>query len=101
MTVQDTAARVQDQVIDAIKAGQDAVLSAVDTLVETTAPITEKLPAPPFADRFPKPAELVDSYFAFAQKLLANQKDFALKLAEAYRPGPSSGPMRKSPPKAA
>jgi hypothetical protein len=101
MTVQDTAARVQDQVLDAIKAGQDAVLSAVDTLAETAAPITEMMPAPPFADRFPKAADLVDSYFGFAQKLLANQKDFALKLAEAYRPGSSSEPTRKSSPKAA
>ena len=91
MTVQDTATRVQEQVLDAIKAGQDAVLSAVDTLADTTGSITEKLPAPPFADRLPKPQEVVDSYFTFAQKLLANQKDFAIKLADAYRPASKSG----------
>jgi hypothetical protein len=86
MSVLETAATVQDQILDAVKFGQDAVLSAVGTLASSTKPITEKLPASPFADRLPKPADVVDSYFGFAQKLLANQKDFTLKLAESYKP---------------
>lgn len=101
MTVQDTAARVQEQVLDAIKAGQDAVLSVVDTLADTTGSIAGKLPTPPFADRLPKPQEVVDSYFTFAQKLLANQKDFAIKLADTYRPAKPGTTGPKSTSKAA
>jgi hypothetical protein len=84
MTVLEVASTVQDQVLDAIKAGQDALVSAVDTLADTTAPITEKLPAAPFADALVKPVDLIDNYFSFAQKFLASQKDFALRLAESY-----------------
>jgi hypothetical protein len=89
---------VQDEILNAVKAGQDAVLSAVDSLADAATPITEKLPEAPFADLLPKPVDVIENYFSFAQKLLANQKDFALKLAESYSP---AKPAAKSGPKAA
>jgi hypothetical protein len=95
MTVLETAATVQDQILDAIKASQDAVVSAVDTVAERATPITEKLPAAPFADRLPKPVDVIDNYFSFAQKLLASQKDFVLKLAESSSPAKSAKPASK------
>ena len=98
MSVLETVITVQDQILDAVKAGQDAVLSAVDTLAESAAPITENLPAPPFADRLPNPVDAVDTYFSFAQKLLASQKDFTVKLVEAYSPAKTAS---KPKPKAA
>jgi hypothetical protein len=104
MSVHETTARVQDQVLGAIKLGQDAVLSAVDTLAEKAGSITEKLPdlpTAPFADRMPKPADVVDSYFTFAQKMLANQKDFTSRLVDAYRPAKVSPPAAKRAAKAA
>jgi hypothetical protein len=98
MSVLESVTTVQDQILDAVKAGQDAVLSVVDSVAGSAAPITEKLPAPPFADRLPNPVDVVDNYFSFVQKLLANQKDFALKLVESYNP---VKPAAKSGPKAA
>ena len=98
MSVLETAVTVQDQILDAVRAGQEAVLSAVGTLANGTKPIAEKLPASPLADRLPKAADVVDNYFGFAQKLLANQKDFTLKLAESYRP---AKPAAKTGPKGA
>lgn len=86
MSVLDSAVNVQDQVLDAIKASQDAVLSAVTTLIEKTAPIAEKLPAAPFADQMPKSVDVLDKTFDFAEKLLASQKEFVTKLVEAYTP---------------
>jgi hypothetical protein len=86
MSVLDTAVNVQDQVLDAIKASQDAVLSAVTTLVEKTAPIADKLPSAPFADQLPSSVDVLDKAFGFAEKLLASQKEFATKLVEAYVP---------------
>ena len=70
MSVIETATTVQDQVLDAIKAGQEAILSAVYTLADSVTPITEKLPTPPFADKLVNPVELVNNYFSFASKLL-------------------------------
>jgi hypothetical protein len=86
MSVLDSAVNVQDQVLDAMKAGQDAVLSAVTTLVEKTAPIVDKLPSAPFADQMPSSVDVLDKTFGFAEKLLASQKEFVTKLVEAYVP---------------
>ena len=95
---EDAAVEHQDQILDAIKTSQDAVVSAVAALTDSAAPITEKLPAPPFADLVANPVDVTDSYFSFAQKLLASQKDFTLKLAESYRP---AKPAAKTGPKGA
>jgi hypothetical protein len=77
---------VQDQLLEAIVTGEEAVLSGVKTLAQSTQPITGKLPEMPFADRLPNPVDIVDNAFGFAEKLLANQRDFAVKLVQAYRP---------------
>jgi hypothetical protein len=102
MSVLETATNVQDQILDAIKAGQDAVLSAVGTLADSAAPITERLPAAPFADQLPNPVDVIDNYFRFAQKLLATQKDFSLKVVESYGPANAAPATAVKPaPKAA
>jgi hypothetical protein len=98
MTVLETATNVQDQVLEAIKSSQDAVLSTVKTIADTTAPLTDKLPAAPFASQLPDGVEVVNTVFGFAEKLLANQRDFTIKLIEAYSP---SAPASKSPAKSA
>jgi hypothetical protein len=77
---------VQEQLLEALIAGEDAVVSGVKSLVERTQPITAKLPDVPFADRLPDPADVADNAFSFAEKLLATQKAFAVKLAGAYGP---------------
>ena len=91
-------ATVQDQLLEAISAGEDAVLTGVKSLAQTAQPITGILPDVPFADRLPNPVDVVDTAFGFAQKLLANQKDFAIKLVEAYGPVTgASGPKPAAP----
>jgi hypothetical protein len=73
-------------VLDAIKTSQDAFLSAVKAVADNTAPLTDKLPAAPFAGQLPDGVAVVNTAFGFAEKLLANQKEFTTKLIEAYRP---------------
>jgi hypothetical protein len=104
MSIFESAAGVPDQILDAIKVGQDAILSVVDSLVERASPITEKLPASPFADQLPNLVEVTENGYTFAQKLLASQKDFALKLAQVYSPAQSANATKsaaKAAPKAA
>ena len=101
MSVLETATTVQDQVLDVIKAGQDAILSAVDTLADTVTPITEKLPTPPFADKIVNPIELVNNYFSFASKLMSSQQEFTLKLLDSYTPAKTAKPAAKSTAKVA
>ncbi len=99
MSILEASTTMQEQFLDAIKTSQDAILSTVDSFVESAAPITEKLPAAPFADQMPSAVDVIDNAFSFAQKLLANQKDFALKLANAYSPAKPAA--TKTGPKAA
>ena len=62
---------------------------AGDFLKTTTAMAAKLPPMPPvetppaFADKFPTPQELTEANFAFAQKLLKQQKSFAEKLLAA------------------
>jgi hypothetical protein len=81
MSVLETTVTVHEQLLDALKAGHDAALSAVTTLGARTAPITGMLWAVPFAGELPRGTDVVDSVFGFAEKLLANQKQFATELA--------------------
>jgi hypothetical protein len=96
MSVLETAANAQDQVLDAIDTSQNALLSAVKAVVESAAPLTDKLPAAPFASQLPDGVDVVNTAFGFAEKLLANQKEFTTKLMEAYSPARSA---TKSPSK--
>ena len=52
---------------------------------------------PPFANRLPSPAVLVENTFAAAEKLLANQKDLSLKLIDVYLPAKASAPRDRTP----
>jgi hypothetical protein len=79
----DENKHVQEQVLDAIKQSQDAALQAVSAWSESVAKLAPKLPDTPklpMADAIPKPSELSDQYFEFAQQLLTSQQKFIEKL---------------------
>jgi hypothetical protein len=106
-----TTEHVQEQVLGAVRKGQEMTLDAIKKVVETVsgaqaklpaAPFDGKLPAMPFADRlreFPslrQPEAVVSSAFDFLGQLLADQRKFAddlFKATAALRPGakPESG----------
>jgi hypothetical protein len=88
MSLSDTLVAVPDQVLDAISTAQDLVVSTVQAMTETTKPLTDRLPEPPFAAQLPSPVVLVEVAYATAEKFLANQKEFSVKLLEAYLPAP-------------
>ena len=95
MSVRDTANNLQEQVLDALKSGEDAVLSAVRTAVETAEPVTSLIPSPVYAERLPLVTEVVESAFGFAEKMLANQKQFVVQLLGAVAPPPEHKPAAK------
>jgi hypothetical protein len=77
------AARVQSQVLEAIKRSQDATLKIVSAWSENVAKVTThlpELPKLPLVDTLPKPGELSDQYFEFAQQLMSSQQEFVKKL---------------------
>jgi hypothetical protein len=82
----DENKHIQDQVLDAIKQSQDVVLQAVSSWSESVAklaPTLPDMPKLPMADALPKPSELSDQYFEFAQQLLTSQQEFVERLIAA------------------
>ena len=80
------AERVQNQVIEAIKRSQDATLKIVSTWSENVAKVAPHLPEMPkipLVDELPKPSELSDQFFNFAQELIASQQEFVKNLFDA------------------
>lgn len=57
-------------------------------MVDTVQTITPKIPTVdvPFADRLPKPQDVVASGYDFAQKLLTSQRKFADEVVKAAAP---------------
>jgi len=83
---------LQNEVLNTVRKSQETVIDALKTWVETVQSITPKIPAVdmPFADKLPKPAEVVASAYDFAEQLLASQRKFAeevLKATSALTPG--------------
>jgi hypothetical protein len=83
---------LQNEVLNTVRKSQESVIDAIKTWVETVQSITPKVPAVdmPFADKLPKPEEIVASAYDFAEQLLAGQRKFAeevLKATSALTPG--------------
>jgi len=76
-----------DQFLTALAEGQEAFLKSV-TAFSSWAPTPVPAPAValPFAAELPTPKEVVEANFAFASKLLKQQKDFTEKLLAATAP---------------
>jgi hypothetical protein len=70
---------LQSQTLDSIRMSQKAVVEALRIWAETVHSVTPSLPVPtvPFADKLPKPSELVADAYDFAGQLLAAQRSFA------------------------
>jgi hypothetical protein len=83
---------LQNEVLNTVRKSQETVIDALKTWVETVQSLTPKVPAVdmPFADKLPKPEEVVASAYDFAEQLLASQRKFAeevLKATSALTPG--------------
>jgi len=78
--------RIQDQVLDAIRKSQEATLKVVSAWSESVAKIAPKLPEMPklpLVDKLPKPEEISDKFFKFAQELMATEHEFVQRLLDA------------------
>lgn len=75
-----------DQVLETIQQTQDAVVKAVRTWAEASQSVMPELPSMPFGDQIPDPVALIENTFAFLDRLLATQKDFATAVLDAAKP---------------
>jgi hypothetical protein len=96
-TIVDLTKKSQDQLIGAMTSAQDTVVAGygkVSSLV--TGALPKGLPTPPALPFVPKPAEVADLTFGFAEKVLAAQKAFVTKLIAAGEPAPAPKPAARA-----
>ncbi len=77
---------LEDQVLETVKQGQEAVVKAVRTWADASKNLIPDLPPLPFADQLPNTSEIVENTFAFADKLLASQREFVAAILDAAKP---------------
>ncbi len=77
---------LQGQVLDTIRKGQEAVVDGLRSWTEAAEQFVPKTGAWPGAERYPSPAELIDTAYDFAFELLKAQRDFLHKAIEATAP---------------
>ncbi len=68
-TATDMFTGLEDQVLETVKQGQEAVVKAVRTWADASKNLIPDLPPLPFADQLPTTTEIVENAFAFADKL--------------------------------
>ena len=83
---------IQDEFLSTIRKSQETVIDAIKSWVESVQSITPKIPAVqvPGAEKLPKPLDVVESAYDFAEQLLASQRKFAeevLKATTSLMPG--------------
>ena len=80
-----TQQELQDQFLSIVRKGQEIALDAIKSMVDTVQTITPKIPTVdvPFADKLPKPQDVVASAYDFAEQLLASQRKFAEEVIKA------------------
>ena len=76
---------LQDQFLSTVRKSQEITLDAIRTIVDTVQGITPKIPSVnlPFAEKLPKPEDVVASSYDFAQQLLTSQRKFADEVVKA------------------
>jgi len=85
-TATEMITSLEDQVLETVKQGQEAIVKAVRTWADASKNLIPDLPPLPFADQLPATSELVENAFAFVDKLLASQREFASAILDAAKP---------------
>jgi hypothetical protein len=77
---------VEDQVLDFVSRVQEPVVDGVRTVVSRVEDRIPEINVPGLGDTVPTASELVENGFAFAQKVLDNQREFAQAVLDATAP---------------
>jgi hypothetical protein len=91
MAIASPVQDIQEEFLSSIRKGQETVIDAIKTWVETVQAVTPKLPAVhvPMTEHLPSPEDVVATAYDFAEALLASQRKFAedvLKVASPLLP---------------
>jgi hypothetical protein len=84
--VSEITTTVQSAVLDSIESTQKLVLDGLKNVADYVKPLVESIPELPLSENLPTPSEIVENNYAFAQKLLKSQHEFATQVIAAFRP---------------
>jgi hypothetical protein len=101
MTESRSLGQVPEEILSAVRKSQAAVIDAIQTWTGAVQSITPSLPevSIPFADKLPRPQDLVAGAYDFAEQLLASQRTFAedvLKATAPLLPAAPQAPAKKA-----
>jgi hypothetical protein len=101
MTESRPLGQVQDEILSTVRKSQAAVVDAIQTWAGAVQSITPSLPElnVPFADKLPRPQDLVAGAYDFAEQLLASQRTFAEDVLKATAPLLPAAPQQGAPAK--
>ena len=83
---QELTRRSQEQYLDAVRDGQQAVVEAVSAWAQAVQTFTSTTPPVPVNEHIPNPDAVIDDTFDLFEKLVASQREFAHKLIAAAAP---------------
>ncbi len=102
MTETHTMGReLQTEILSTVRKSQTAVVEAIQAWTSRIQSLTPEMPElnMPFADKLPRPQELIASAYDFAEQLLASQRKFAedvLKATSSLTVGKDDAPAKKN-----
>src|SRR5580693_5398830 len=101
MTESRPMGQVQEEILSTVRKSQAAVVDAIQTWAVAVQAITPSLPElnVPFADKLPRPQDLVAGAYDFAEQLLASQRKFTedvLKATAPLLPAAPQAPAKKA-----
>ena len=85
-TIAEFTSRIEDQVIDALKAGQETVVETVRNVAGTVERVLPPQAKDGLATTVPTVAEAADKAFGFAERVLGTQREFVTKVVTAWNP---------------
>jgi hypothetical protein len=79
---------LEEGFLSTTRKSQEILLEVIQTWVDTIQAFTPKVPSMnvPFADRLPKPEDVVSNTYDFAAQVLASQRKFAEEIVKTTAP---------------
>lgn len=96
-TLTDLTEKVQDQVLEAVKAGQEVVVQSVQNISGTVSRVLPATARHGLATNLPAATEVVDSAFEFAGRVLETQHGFITRMLDAAAPKTEAAASPRAP----
>ena len=99
--ITEITSKVQEQLLEALRAGQDAVVDTVTSVAGTVERVIPEQAKGTLAFNLPLASEAADQAFGFAEKVLDAQHQFVSRVLSAVTPNTAATATKPAPKAAA